>query len=222
MRHEIKFSISLFDDLILAKRLSKILKHDKNADSRGVYRVNSIYFDTPYDEAYHEKIRGVDPREKFRIRYYNSDTSFIQLEKKVKIKGLCKKYSVRLTKDEVQSILDKNYDFLLNKNNALCVEFYSKLKGKQLMPKTIVIYDREAFLYEAGNVRITLDRKLRFHSNLNNFLSLSDKSMDTSDERAILEVKYDEFLPEFIQHAIHLPGCHWSAISKYAICRRYE
>ena len=171
MRHEIKFSISLFDDLILAKRLSKILKHDKNADSRGVYRVNSIYFDTPYDEAYHEKIRGVDPREKFRIRYYNSDTSFIQLEKKVKIKGLCKKYSVRLTKDEVQSILDKNYDFLLN---------------------------------------------------LNNFLSLSDISMDTSDEKTILEVKYDEFLPEFIQHAIHLPGCHWSAISKYAICRRYE
>ena len=54
--------------------------------------------------------------------------------------------------------------FLLQSEDPLLQELYSKIKGQCLSPKTIVTYDREAFLYSSGNVRLTLGRNL--HSGL--------------------------------------------------------
>ncbi len=53
--------------------------------------MRSLYFDTPEDKALWEKVDCVNMREKFRIRYYNGDTSYIVLEKKCKVNGLCGK-----------------------------------------------------------------------------------------------------------------------------------
>ena len=78
--------------------------------------------------------------------------SFIRLEKKFKINGLCGKHSARLTKEETQRILAGDIKFLLDSKEALFLEFYSKLRGQLLEPKSIVTYDREAFLFEPGNV----------------------------------------------------------------------
>ena len=91
LRHEFKHHLNPGQDLLLASRLRKLFPHDKNADSHGSYRVSSLYFDTPSDRALRQKIDGVNQREKFRLRYYNDDLSFIRLEKKYKINGLCGK-----------------------------------------------------------------------------------------------------------------------------------
>lgn len=53
-----------------------------------------------------EKTDGVNNREKFRIRYYGSDTSFMRLEKKSKIGGLCSKESTPITAEECRRIMD--------------------------------------------------------------------------------------------------------------------
>src|SRR5699024_5156683 len=110
------------------------------------YRVTSLYFDTPYDSALREKLDGVNRREKFRLRYYGTDTSFIRLEKKFKENGLCGKRSARVTAEEVRLLLAGEYRFLLESGDPLLAELYSKLMGKGLRPKTVVRYDREAFL----------------------------------------------------------------------------
>ena len=149
------------DDLILTARLRKLFPHDKHAGSHGSYRVSSLYFDTPYDKALREKLDSVGRREKFRLRYYNGDTSFVLLEKKFKQNGLCGKHKAVLSADEARQLLAGRDDFLLARPEALCAELYSKLRGQLLQPKTIVVYEREAFLYAPGNVRITLDRQLR-------------------------------------------------------------
>ena len=52
-----------------------------------------------------EKIDSVSRREKFRIRYYNGNTDVIHLEKKSKIRGLCNKQSVNMTREQAQSIV---------------------------------------------------------------------------------------------------------------------
>ena len=83
LRHEYKFSINEADDYIVSNRLRKLFKHDEFADEFGNYRVSSLYFDTPNDKALRQKLDGVSEREKFRIRYYNDDLSFIRLEKKI-------------------------------------------------------------------------------------------------------------------------------------------
>lgn len=221
-RHEFKHSINLADDIEISSRLRKIFSYDENADSHGYYRVSSLYFDTPYDKALRQKIDGVNCREKFRIRYYNTDTTFIRLEKKVKVNGLCAKYSYKLTAEQVKLILNGDYDFLLERGAPLLIEFYSKLKGQLLRPKTIVCYDREAFIYAPGNVRITIDRNLRTGFNSTDFLNTDLHYADVSDNLAVLEVKYDEFLPEIVGMAVQFSNRRASAFSKYAVCRRYD
>ena len=95
-RHEWKHEINYSDMLVLRHRLKAVARCDPNAPN-GRYFIRSMYFDTPYDKALKEKINGISRREKFRIRYYNGDTSFIRLEKKSKIDGLCGKQSASLT-----------------------------------------------------------------------------------------------------------------------------
>ncbi|MBQ6833913.1 MAG: polyphosphate polymerase domain-containing protein, partial [Lachnospiraceae bacterium] len=170
-RHEWKHMINRMDDQVVSSRLRKLFPHDAHADSHGIYRVSSLYFDTPYDKALRQKMDGVNQREKFRIRYYNSDLSFIRLEKKMKVNGLCAKRSARLTKTQVEQILRGDLNFLLKSDEPLLVELYSKMQGQQLRPTTIVCYDREAFLYEPGNVRITMDRNLRTGLKSTDFLN---------------------------------------------------
>ena len=222
LRHEFKYSIHHGEDLILASRLRKLFPHDKNADSHGSYRVSSLYFDTPYDKALRQKIDGVNHREKFRIRYYNDDLAFIRLEKKYKINGLCGKRSTKVTARQAEQILCGNIDFLLQSGDPLLLELYSKIKGQQLMPKTIVTYDREAFLFTPGNVRITLDRGLRSGLAFLDFLNPALCHTPVSDGRTVLEVKYDEFLPEIVKMAVQIPDTRAGAYSKYAVCRKYD
>ena len=222
LRHELKHSINRIDAAELSHRLGKLFSHDENADSHGVYRVSSLYFDTPYDKALRQKVDGVNRREKFRIRHYNGDLSFIRLEKKVKIGSLCGKYSARLSAEETEKILQGEYGFLLERKEPLLTEFYSKLTGQLLRPKTVVTYDREAFLYEPGNVRITIDSNVRTGLNATDFLNPNIFHTDVSEGLPVLEVKYDEFLPQIVRMAVQMPNRRASAYSKYAICRKYD
>ena len=222
LRHEFKHNLNPAQDLLLASRLRKLFPHDKNADSHGCYRVSSLYFDTPADRALRQKIDGVNQREKFRLRYYNDDLSFIRLEKKYKINGLCGKRSARITAEEVRLLLQGDISFLLQSGDPLLQELYSKMNGQLLAPRTIVTYDREAFLYEPGNVRITLDRNLRSGGSSLDFLNPDLGHIPVSDGVTVLEVKYDEFLPEIVRMALQGPDTRASAYSKYAVCRRYD
>ena len=81
MRHELKYIINKSDYFVLKSRLSALFQRDRHATAHGEYRVRSLYFDDPYDSALLDKINGVDYREKFRIRVYDEDYSFIRLEK---------------------------------------------------------------------------------------------------------------------------------------------
>ena len=219
-RHELKYRISHTDDFLLTKRLRRLFDHDTHAGSHGSYRVSSLYFDSPFDKALRQKLDGVNRREKFRIRYYGTDLRLVRLEKKIKINGLCSKYSAVLTREETENILSGHFDFLLFGKNPLLQEFYSKLRGELLTPKTVVRYDREAFLFPAGNVRITIDRNLRGDLNPYTFLGAEPPSVPMLDGLSVLEIKYDQFLPEIVKMAVQVPGRKTEALSKYAICRQ--
>ena len=101
-RHELKYSISLADRMALVRRLRPLMQRDPHTDETGRYTIRSVYFDNYKDKALREKRNGVQTREKFRIRYYNDDLSFITLEKKIKHNDLCKKLDAPLTAEEYQ------------------------------------------------------------------------------------------------------------------------
>lgn len=159
-RHEWKHEINYSDMIILRQRLKAVMKRDENAVD-GKYFIRSLYFDNISDKALREKIDGVNCREKFRIRYYNGDTSLIHLEKKSKINGLGNKQSANLSAEEAQKIVDGDFDWMIDCDRPLVQELYSKMKSQGLRPKTIVDYTREPFVFSAGNVRVTLDYDIR-------------------------------------------------------------
>lgn len=219
-RHEWKHEITAADRLVLSSRLSAAARRDGHGQN-GRYEIRSLYFDDPRDTALREKLDGVARREKFRIRYYNGDASYICLEKKVKWDGLCGKRSVLLSTQEVQLLLDGNLGWMPSSGRPLIQELYWKMKANGLRPRTLVDYTRDAYVFPAGNVRVTLDFNIRTGLGSTDFLNPSAITVPAGDAPAILEVKWDEFLPDIIRDAVQLPGRHTSSFSKYAACRIY-
>ena len=219
-RHEWKHELNRSDMLAIRQRLRAVAKPDPHAED-GKYFIRSLYFDDPTDKALREKIDGVNCREKFRIRYYNGDTSFINLEKKSKRNGLGAKDIAPLSAAEAQAIVDGDLDWMLTADRPLVRELYSKMRAGTLRPKTIVDYTREPFVYAPGNVRVTLDYDIRTGLGCTDFLNPDCITVPAGDAPILLEVKWDEFLPDIIRHAVQLPGRRVSAFSKYAQCRIY-
>lgn len=219
-RHEWKHPISYGDLLLLRQRLGAVMESDPHAVN-GCYTIRSLYFDTPDDRALRQKLDGVSRREKFRLRLYNGDTSLIHLEKKSKFANLGRKEKVPLTAQEVARILGGDTDWMVDDSRPLLRELHYKMTVEQLRPKTLVDYTREPFVYAAGNVRVTLDYHIRTGLNSTDFLNSDAPTVPAGDAPIILEVKWDEFLPDFIRDAIQLTGRRVSAFSKYAQCRIY-
>ncbi len=220
LRHEWKHEINHSDMLALRSRLQAVMVMDSHTIN-GKYEIRSLYFDNLQDKALLEKINGVNMREKFRVRFYNGDTSFILLEKKSKINGLCHKEQTQLSAAEAQAISDCNMDMLRESVKPLVQELYLKMQTEGLQPKTIVDYTREAFVYAPGNVRVTLDYNIRTGITGTDFLKNDCVTIPAGKAPVILEVKWDEFLPSVIRDIVQLNGRHSSAFSKYAACRIY-
>ena len=218
-RHEWKHEITEADLLTLRMRLRAIMQCDPHAIN-GMYLIRSLYFDNISDKALRDKINGVNRREKFRIRYYNNDTSVIHLEKKSKLDNLGNKQSAPLTAEQAQSIVDGDTDWMADSVHPLIRELYSKMRTQGIAPKTIVDYTREPFIYPAGNVRVTLDYNVRSGLRCTDFLDPDCVTVPVS-EAIILEVKWDGFLPDIIRDTVALTDTREGAFSKYATCRIY-
>ncbi len=219
-RHEWKHEITPADLLTLRMRLRAVMQNDPHAVN-GKYLIRSLYFDTPSDRALREKLDGIGIREKFRIRYYNGDTSVIHLEKKSKWNSLGSKQSAALTAEEAQAVTDGRLGWMKNHPDALVRELYTKMQTTGLAPKTIVDYTREPFVYAPGNTRVTFDYNIRTGMRCTDFLNPDCITVPAGDAPVILEVKWDAFLPDIIRDAVQLPGRHTGAFSKYAQCRIY-
>ena len=219
-RHEWKHEINQADLFVLRQRLRAVTTPDPHAVD-GKYLIRSLYFDNAADKALREKLDGVSRREKFRIRYYNDDTSLIHLEKKSKIGGLGKKQSAGLTAAQAQDIVDGSLDWMADSSEELIYELYVKMRTQGLRPKTIVDYTREPFIFGPGNVRVTLDYNIRTGSCCSDFLNPDCPTIPAGEAPIILEVKWDSYLPDIIRDAVRLPGRRVTAFSKYAQCRIY-
>ena len=221
LRHEWKHRIAPGDLPILRARLGTVLAPDPYAVG-GSYHIRSLYFDTPADTALREKLDGVNVREKFRIRCYNKDFSLIHLEKKWKANGLGTKEKAKLTPDQVRAILTGDWDWMPRSQDALIRELYVKMTLQGLRPRTIVDYTREPFVFGPGNVRVTLDYDLRTGLHCTDFLNPDCLTIPATDDAVILEVKWDQFLPDVIRDLVQIPGRRTAAFSKYAACRALD
>jgi hypothetical protein len=220
LRHELKYPIDFIQYQVLKKKLNAVLKPDVHAGHDGSYHIRSLYFDDFKNSAFFEKQSGVARRKKYRIRIYNFSDKFIKFERKTKINQYIKKECVRLSREETDKIVAGDIAFLADSNKQLLREFHLECRHSLLRPVVMVDYRREAYVHSIGNVRITFD--MGVHTNLGS-LSLFDRNASTMkmDEHncIILEVKFDDVLPQHIRGLFSntiRPQC---ALGKFSICR---
>lgn len=195
------------------------MKPDENG---GSYIVNNLYLDDRYDSFYHGKYLGRLVRDKFRLRYYNGDQSFIRLERKHKEGHLSYKDTMTILKEQYQMLKSGDFSFILKEEAPLwqTLAMFHRLKG--LRPTAIFSYKREAYVYQPGDVRLTFDSP-PFSTKEEMPFCYEPLARNFGKEEyspLLLEVKYYRFLPEIIKRLLNgLPIAH-TEMSKYCIVRR--
>ena len=145
------------------------------------------------------------------------------MERKRKLGDLIQKSSAQITRRLCEQILAGDPRGLQAASNPLLQDVYVQMRTRLLRPAVIVDYEREAYIHPAENVRITFDLKLRtgLHSH-----ALFDSTIPTVNPLdpglEILEVKFDNYLPDYIRALLDGIQADRSAVSKYVLCRRYE
>jgi hypothetical protein len=221
-RHEFKYFINYFDYVSLKSRLKKILKADEFSGINNDYHVRSLYFDDLQNSALFEKQSGILQRRKFRIRIYNYKEDVIKLEKKSRVGLFINKETVRLKLKEYHMIRDGKYAFLKDSTKSLFKEFYFELAANRIKPDVVVDYVREAYKSSINNIRITFDKNLRTGLLKTDLFDHTLPTVDVIERPVhILEIKYDNFLPDHLKKILQITSNTRFAISKFVICKKY-
>lgn len=221
-RHELKYQITDVQVQMLKTRLTHLTPADSHAGKDGIYTIRSLYFDDYENRCMKENEDGTDPREKFRIRIYNHSTDRIMLECKRKERGKTHKTSCPLTVEQTRLLMEGKVLPDMGSQPPLLKKLTMLMLTRRMRPVVIVEYDRIPYVYKNGNVRITLDINIRSSSEVEAFLEkrIPNRPVMPAGQQ-LLEVKYDEYLPDFIYRAMQLHSLRQTAFSKYYICRKY-
>ena len=222
-RHELKYFINPAELEALRARLRGALSMDSHCVGGKPYIIRSLYFDDIEDSAFYDKQAGVMHRDKYRIRIYRYSDREIFLERKRKLGDLIQKSSVQITRRLCDQLVDGNPTGLQKAQNPLLQDIYVQMRTRLLRPRVIVDYAREAYLHPAEDVRITFDLSLRtglFSRDLFNPRLPTVCPHDRNVE--ILEVKFNNYLPGYVNALLAGVEAERSAVSKYILCRRYE
>lgn len=221
-RRELKHAITRLDCHLLRNNLQHFMTLDPHAKKDGQYLIRSVYFDNFDNKILNQKKEGLYHRDKFRVRLYDHDASFINLEKKSKRDNLCYKEKCRITAEEYERIRIGDTAWMEEDDRPLMRELYVHMNLFQLKPVCVVDYIREVYIYEQGNVRVTFDSSVKTSYKDTNILNPDLLMVETLDPNmVILEIKYDEYLPDVIKYLLQVKDCRKTSFSKYQYSRMY-
>ncbi len=226
LRHEQKYCISYADYHELRNRALVFMRHDEHGDN-GKYFIRSLYFDDVMLSNYNQKMDGLEHRRKYRIRTYDLNRDVIKFEIKDKFDSYISKISSLITYAQCQSMVKGDFDFIgdmicSNSDGGSAVALrtgYIDNACKILRPQVVVDYTREVFVCDEGNVRLTFDMGLRAGQASGNIFSEDLPTVPAYEEGTlIMEVKYDDFIPDYIKQILRSVSRWQSSQSKYVMC----
>ena len=221
-RHELKYLVSAAQISLLKSRITGLMQRDPHAGSDGTYTIRSLYFDDYCNRCYYENENGTDPREKYRIRIYNHSDQKISLECKRKERGKTLKTACPLTRQQTEQLMRGEAPAVTEEMPPLLRKFAVEMQMRRLRPVVIVEYERIPYIYKNGNVRVTFDTQIASSSDVQAFFSetLPKRPVMPAGQQ-LLEVKFDEYLPDFIYRNLNLNRLQQTAFSKFYLCRKY-
>lgn len=222
-RQELKYVVSVQQIECLRSRIQSLMSLDSHVNERKQYHIRSVYFDDYKNTCYFENEDGTSPREKFRMRIYNAGEKEVHLELKRKERGKTHKDSCILTQAQCTAFL-KGINLQNSPGNpALFQKLFLKYRTELYRPKVIVEYEREPYVYRNGNVRVTFDTDIRSSNCIDRFFDQKIFSRPIMPSGYhLMEVKYDEYLPDHIYFGLQLDHLQQTTFSKYYLCRKYS
>lgn len=224
-RHEYKYPLTKGQVLIEDAKISALMSKDAHAAKKGFYNIRSLYFDDYKNTCYMDNENGVDNREKYRIRIYDHNPERISLEVKQKIRGMTRKKSCLLSLEQCRQLMHGRIPDNIGPDQQTLHKLAYLMAVRLMRPAVIVDYDRVPYVYRPNdaNVRVTFDSNIRSVKNPHSFLDQEVSGRGVLPlGHALMEVKFDEFLPDEVHRLLMLDGLGASTFSKYYLCRKFE
>lgn len=221
LRTEKKFSISKVTASEIAAKLSHIIQLDPHCANNRPYVVKSLYFDSLYNQDFQEKSHGLEIRKKIRLRTYG-DADVVKLEIKQKQGAKQRKQSLPIRHEEAEALIAGDYRCLMKQENTLALELYAIMTERLYRPKSLVQYQRLAFMMPTNDIRITLDSDISALEDCKQFFAKRVPLYPIQSlDRTVLEIKYNHFLLDYLQAALSSFDLVESANSKYGSSRYF-
>ena len=221
-RNEWKYRLKDADVFLVENKLNETLDFDEHSSANNTYSVHSLYFDDYLNSCMNDNEAGLGTRIKWRIRYYDDNKNFIRLEKKEKKNGLCLKRSCQISHDDYQRIMNNDVESIVWDTDELLLKRFCLLIMKRVFkPKIVVDYERTAFVEPISNVRITFDKNISVSSDVGSFFDdnyLKYPILDKGNQ--IMEIKFDDILPNYIKKAAYISSLKQTTFSKYYLGRK--
>jgi hypothetical protein len=220
-RHELKYFMNYAEYIKLRDILSRFMKADEYVCADNGYFIRSLYFDTPQNKEYIEKVTGMEVRKKIRLRIYSLEDEAVKLEIKAKYNNYMKKDTAIITRENARRLARGDKSFLLDFHNVTMNRVYYYMSEMYYMPVVVIDYNREAFICDYNNIRITFDTNISSCSSELDLFSDDLHFVRVFDQSTIvMEVKYNRFLPKWLKMILSCTNIMSSAISKYCYGRQ--
>jgi len=221
LRKEIKYIISNVDFMLLRPFIEAYISSDQNAEN-GSYTIRTLYYDNIDSDDLNDNLIGNEIKKKIRLRHYEGTDKFV-LEVKHKIGENGYKDQFSLTKEEAKEIVSANYKCLKAKGDA-GFRLYYKMTSEVYRPRSIVVYDRDPYVFTADNTRITYDYNIKATKIVSAFFDPEIYSLTPILEYqlGVLEVKYNDRVIGPLQEVVSRIAKNAVANSKYTLARMTE
>lgn len=219
LRTEEKYPLNLLEALTFSHRFSQVLLADPYSKN-GSYMVRSLYFDTVDDQDFFSKLTEQNLRRKIRLRIYSPDAQTAKLEMKQKEGNCQRKRSLTISRKDAMALIDGQYSVLLQYPDAFAGELFVRMTTECYRPKSIVEYQRRAFMAKENNIRLTFDSNIQATESSMDLFSENLPLYPVFDaDKVIFEVKYDGFILGYISEMISIVNRRNISSSKYCLSR---
>lgn len=211
-RYEIKFFLTEEQ----CSMLKSLMIDHMSEDEYGKSIIRNIYFDTPSYLLIRNSIDKPVYKEKIRLRSYGvtgpDTTVFLELKKK--FKGVVYKRRVKLKEREALSYIMDGVplpESQISREIDYFISYY-----KELMPKTVISYEREAYYSKTDETfRITLDRNVMYRCTDLSLESAVYGKKILPEGKVLMEVKTAYAIPLWFTSFLSENKIYKTSFSKY-------
>ena len=221
-RYELKYRISESKAVAIAQFIKPYLHLDHycKLQPNGAYPIVSLYLDADNLRLCQESLQGHKNRFKLRIRSYTDELDYPRFfEIKRRMNTTIIKSRARVMHPNVATLLSglslpqQNY----NADEETLRQFQLYMNSINAKPVIRVRYLRQAYEDDSDNrVRVTFDRQLGYKVGSSPEVLLNGRDWQRHSDGVILEIKFTERYPAWLNQMVKCFDLRTQSMSKYA------